>query len=149
MAGRQIAINTANENALVAATAKTVLRCTAATNSTVKLLGFTVSFDSVTLDAEPVIVRLRRSTTAGTGTTVTAVKWNDFTGTIQLTATENFSAEPTDGDILRQWEIHPTSGIDYTFPLGQEPVMQGGTRLGIKITAPAGVGCLASMLLEE
>ena len=141
--------STEGEVALSAATAKTVIRVTAATNRPVKILGWGIYFDGTDPAAAAVQVRARKSTTAGTGTSVTIRKINETTGTIQTTSTKDFSAEPTDGDILDIAEVHPTSGYEVKYPVGQEPIISGGLRFGLKATAPAAVNCEAKLIFEE
>lgn len=149
MAGTIAIASTEGEVALVAATAKTVLRLTAATNRPIKILGWGIYFDGVNAAAQPIQVRARKSTTTGTSTAVTIRKRNETLGTIQTTSGKNFSVEPTDGDILDIVEVHPTSGYEVLYPVGQEPIISGGLRFGIKATAPAGVNCEAKIIFEE
>lgn len=144
-----IASTEGTEVALVAATAKTVIRVTAAANRPIKILGWGIYFDGVTAAAAPVQVAARKSTTAGTGTAVTIRKLNETAGTIQTASTKNFSAEPTNGDVLDVIEVHPTQGYEVKYPVGQEPIISGGLRFGIKATAPAGVNCEAKIIFEE
>lgn len=149
MAGVFFNVSTEGEVACVAATAKTVIRVTAPANQAVKVLGYGIYFDGVTAAAEPVQVRLRKSTTAGTSTAVTPRRVSGPSVTIQSTSGKNFSAEGTDGDIIHPIEVHPTSGYEKMFPMGQEVVLGGAERLGLKVTAPANVNCEAILFCEE
>lgn len=144
-----IASTEGTEVALSAATAKTVLRVTAATNRPIRVLGWGIYFDGTTPAAEPVQVLGRKSTTAGTGTAVTPRKRNETLGTIQTTSTKNFTAEPTGGDILDPVQVHPTSGYEVLYPVGQEHIISGGLRFGLEVTAPAAVNCTAKIIFEE
>lgn len=149
MAAFQGAATTA-EIALTAATAKTVLQLVAATNHRVKVLSWGVYFDGVTSTAEPVQVRLLRQTTAGTMTSLTPVKRdNSLSETLLTTAQHTATAEPTAGDVLEAKEVHPQGGYEKLYPFGQEVIIGGGGRLGIELTAPAGVNVRAEVIFEE
>jgi hypothetical protein len=138
------------EVALSAATAKTVIQLVAATNHRVKVLRWGVFFDGVSVSAEPVQVRLLRQTTAGTMSSLTPVKLDDsLAETLQTTAQHTATAEPTAGDVVDVVEVHPQSGYEIIYPLGQEVIIGGGDRLGIECTAPAGVNVRAKIVFEE
>lgn len=139
------------EQALAAATAETVLQLVAAANHRVKLLAWGVFFDGVSATAEPVQVVLVRQTGAGTSSANTPVKWDASADeTLQTTARDAFTAEPASDDaVVWAGEIHPQGGYEAIFPLGQEALVPGGGRLGIKLTAPATVNARAYMRFEE
>ena len=143
-------ITTITEQALVAATQETVLQLVAAANHRVKLLRWGVFFDGVSVSAEPVQVVLQRQSTAGTSSANTPTKIDDsLAETLQTTARDVVTVEPTSGDIVGVYEVHPQSGYAELFPLGQEIIIGGGDRLGIRCTAPANVNCQAFMHFEE
>lgn len=153
MAALQFQLTTA-EQALTAATAKTILQVVAAANHRVKVLGWGVFFDGTSTTAEPVQVRLLRQTTAigGTPTAVTPTKRDDSIADSVLTTAAQYGGsptEPTAGDVLEVVEVHPQQGYQVLYPLGMEPIIGGGDRLGIECTAPAGVNVRPSMILEE
>lgn len=138
------------EVALSAATAKTVLQLVAAANHRVKILRWGVFFDSVTPTAEPVQVELARQTTAGTMSANTPTKLDDsLAESLQTTAQDNATAEPTKGDVLDVVEVHPQQGYEIIYPLGQEPIIGGGDRAGLICTAPATVNVRAKIIFEE
>ena len=141
----------AGEIVLVAATAKTVLQVLMPSNHRGKLLAWGVSFDATSVTAEPVVVRLLRQTTAGSGgSTVTPTKQDDsIAETIQSSGLSGMTSEPTAGDVLKRLEVHPQSGYEHTAPFGQEVIIGGSDRLGIECTAPAGVNAIPWMLIEE
>jgi hypothetical protein len=145
-----IGLATTDEIALSAATAKTVLQLIAPTNHRLKLLRWKVSFDGISTTAEPVKVVLMRQTTAGTMTSLTIRKADDsIAETLQATAQHTATAEPTSGEILDAVDIHPQSGYESTYNLGQEDIVGGGDRVGIVCTAPAGVNVIAQIRYEE
>ncbi len=138
------------EQALVAATAETVLQLVAASNHRVKLLSWGLFFDGVVVTDAPVEVRLMRQTTAGTSAANTPRKYDDsIAETLQTTARDAFTAEPTSGDVLEVFEIHPQQGILVMYPLTQEPIIGGADRIGIEVTAPQVVNARAFMKFEE
>ena len=138
------------EIALTAATAKTVVQLVAAANHRVKILGWGVFFDGTSTTAEPVQVRLLRQTTAGTMSALTPTKRDDsIADTLLTTAQHTATAEPTAGDLLEAIEVHPQQGYQVLYPLGVEPIIGGGDRVGIECTAPAGVNVRATVLFEE
>lgn len=129
-------------NALAATTAEVVLRVNAATDRPVDVAEIGVSFNGVDNTAVPVLVELLRLADNGTMTAVTPVKQNDSLAEgIGATAAKPDSAEPTTGDVLRTWYVHPQTGLVEVFPPDARPVVGGGDRIGIQCTAPAGVTC--------
>ena len=90
----------------------------------------------------PAIVELIRLTTDGTMTAVTPVKQNDSLAEgIGATAAKPNSGEPTTGDVLRTWYVHPQTGLVAMFAPDARPVVGGGDRIGIQVTAPDVVSC--------
>lgn len=141
--------NTA-EIALAAATAKTVIQIVAAANHRVKILSWGVYFDGISTTAEPVQIRFLRQTTAGTMSALTPVKNDDsLAETLLTTAQHTATVEPTAGDVLEVKEIHPQSGYEKIYPMGQEVIVGGSDRVGIEVTAPAVVNVRAEITFEE
>lgn len=139
-----------SEIALTANTAKTVLQIKAAANHRVKLLSWGVSFDGTVASNQPVVVELLRQTTAGTATTLTPVKLDESLGeTLQTTASHTATAEPTAGNVLSRVDVHPQGGYEFIFPIGQEIILAGNGRLGIRCTAPEAVNVIGKMQFEE
>lgn len=125
---------------LTSATAQTAVQLVAPTNQRVQLLGYGFYFDGTSNSAQPVQIRLLRQTTAGTASAGTPkLVEKELTETIQTTAQITFTVEPTPGDVLKTFTVHPQLGYEYLAPLGQEDIVQGGGRLGFEITAPATV----------
>jgi hypothetical protein len=153
MSGKLCSLTTnAGAVALAAATPKTVLQLltTSGTNFPRALVKkWSICFDGATSTAVPVVVKLIRQSTAGTGTGVTPVAVGDSADAILSTGAYNFSAEPTSGSVLAVLEVHPQSGYTEIFPLGMEIVVPAGGRLGIVVTAPAIVNCHATIWFEE
>lgn len=138
------------EVALAAATAKTVVQIIAPTNHRVKILRWGVFFDGISGTAEPVQVALCRQSTAGTMSALTPVKADDsLAETLLTTAQYNATVEPTTGDVLDSVEVHPQSGYEIIYPLGQEMIIGGADRVGIVCTAPATVNARCKLIFEE
>lgn len=131
--------------------AKTLLQLVAATNQRVILNEISISFDGVTNSAVPILVELVRQTSAGTMSALTVRKVsNSDQETLQTTAQQNATAEPTDaGDIPWTELVHPQTGLTWQAPYGQEIKVQGGTRIGIRVTAAAGVNAVCRLKGEE
>lgn len=147
MARNGFALTTSAEIALSAATAKTVLQLVAPANTILVVKEITVGFDGISNTAAPVQVILERQTTAGTMTSRTPLKTKDTSTALAATGQENASAEPTGGDRLLAMEIHPQAGA-VIVPDGEIEVA-GGARVGLVLTAPAGVNCHATIRGEE
>lgn len=146
MSIRIYAATTEGEEGLAAATAETLLQLRGATSTKARIVAWGVSFDGVSATAEPVLVELRRQTTDGTATGAVEPKFDADDPTAAVTAFHSFSAEPTQGDRLESYEIHPQGGLFVReYPPGREPVLDDVTtsRIGIVATAPATVNAVA------
>lgn len=142
MAGLELIANSGTQ-ALAADTAETVLQLTTATNHRIKIKGFSVTLAGTS--ARDLIVRVLRQSSAGTsGTSVTPVKVDTGADeTIQTSAATNFSAEPTSGDVLQYKRLQ--SSYEKSFPLGQELLVPGASRIAVEVTS---VGATASVAAE-
>ena len=138
-----------SEVALVAATVKTVLQIASPVNRRLRVRSWGVFFDGTSETNEPVQVELLRQTTGGTMSALTLVDKQDSGETIQTAATQNASAEPTAGAILDMAEVHPQAGYEKFYHPGEEVKVAGGSLLGIRCTAPAGVNVRAKIEFEE
>ena len=138
------------EVALTAATAKTVLQIVAVANHRVRVVGWGVSFDGTSVTAEPAICEVCVQTTAGTMSSLTPAKLDlSLSETLLTTAQHTATVEPTTGNILDAFEVHPQTGYEKQFLPGQEIILNGGGRLGIRVTAPAAVNVAAKVIFEE
>jgi hypothetical protein len=142
---------TTGEEALGAAAAETVLMVLAAANHAIKIQAWGVFFDGVSPTAEPVLVKLVRHSSAGTFTdTVTIAAWDDNTAeTFDTTAKETCTAEPTKTPVLECKNVHPQTGYEAFYPIGQEIHVKAAGQIGIEVTAPAAVNCTAYIRFEE
>jgi hypothetical protein len=140
----------AGELAVTASTEKCLVQIVAPANHRVKVRGFGVFFDGTSVSAEPVRVQLLRQTSAGTMSALTPAQEIPVSETIQTTALKDGSGTvPTAGDVLATFEVHPQSGYEKMYPLGQEIIVPGGGRLGINVLAGANVNATAAIYFEE
>lgn len=126
------------DNALSAATAKTVALLATPSTRRLKVKEVSVSFDGVTAANTPVLIELARYTADGTGTAYTPVKNDPAAPAALCSAKVNYSAEPTidTANVVANWRITPNGGA-YTeqLPLGDEPMCAVSSWIGIRATA--------------
>lgn len=149
MSDLQFTLNSA-EVAFTAATAKTLMLVHAPANHRLKLLEWGVYFDGTSSVAEPSEVELVRASASGTMSVLTPLK-NDpgITETIQASGMVNATVEPTVTSAFEPKEVHPQSGYEKAYGLGNEVKVEGGGYLGIRINAPANVNARGYMKFEE
>lgn len=137
----------------VADTAKTLLQLIAGTNQRLRVKEIGVSFRGQVNTDKPFTVEVLYQTTAGTGgQTATPVKEADGAAeTLQATALKATwsTTEPTAGSVIRTFDVHPQSGLVYQCPLGDEIVVGGGKRLGLRITGPVGTSWASGYIRYE
>lgn len=158
MAGLLCAVTTP-EIVLVANTLKTVLQLMTGSNQRTKLKKWGIFFDGISPSAEPIQVRLLRQTTAIGGTPTAVTPMVLVAGVAETPrASAAYSAggtEPTAGDVLDVKQIHPQSGYEYSFLLGDELLLTndaGRSRVGIDCLVPVGgatVNCRTVMWFDE
>ena len=144
-----LAIAQTGEVALTAATGKTVVQITAPANHRVLVKRWGVFFDGTAPLNEPVQVTLKTQSSAGTMSSLTINKITPGSEIVQTTALQNATVEPTGVAVLDVAEVHPQSGYEVIFPLGQEVILEGGQRIGIFVTAPQAVNCRSKIIFEE
>lgn len=139
------------EEALAAATAETVVQLRGATAVKARIVEWGISFDGTSATAAPVQVRLLRQSTDGTATGAVEAKWDPDSPAANCTAFHSFTAEPTAGDVLAHYEVHPQAGLIIQYPLGREPTLDDATtsRIAVEANAPAVVNCAAYIVWEE
>jgi len=147
-------VSTIGSLALAATTAKTILNVISGANALTRIVELSVSFDGVTATAVPAVVELVSSTQAGAGTpgtTPTIYQMRGPTRTVQATAAQNYSAEPTVLSPWKRWLVPVFNGLLVVqFPLGREPEqIVTADAIGIRVTAPAIVNVSAFLEWEE
>lgn len=149
--GSIFSATTEGEEALAAATQETVLQLRGSASAKAAVIQWSVAFDSTSGTAEPVLVRLIRQSSDGTGSAATEAEWDEDGPEALLSAFHSFSAEPSTGEVLEEHLVHPQAGIVIQYPLGREPKLSAATtsRLGIAVNAPAVVNAVATIVWEE
>lgn len=140
---------TPSEVALVADTAKTVLMITAPANQRVVVQRMGIFFDGTKSNDAPALIQLYRMEDAGTLTSGSVADYQDLGVTFNTTFGYNATAEPTYGELVDSFNIHPQQGIEIILPLMQELIVAGGGRVGMVVTASSSVNCIAKMMFEE
>lgn len=130
--------------------AKTLLQVVAAANHGVRITEVAIGFHGVNATHEPILVELLRQTTAGTMSSLTPVKGDDgVSDTLDTTAQHTATAEPTAGDILRAWTVHPQTGLVYIAPPGAPITAPAAGRIGLRVTAANSVNADCYVAFEE
>jgi hypothetical protein len=68
---------------------------------------------------------------------------------MDTTGQQTFTGEPTAGDILYTWPVHPQTGIVELLPMDREPIIPENARVGLRVTAGVGVNADAFIEIEE
>ena len=136
--------------ALAAATAKTVVSVLGSPADTIGLLRVRISFDGVTATAVPAVVEIGITSTLGTVSSFTPAQVTGSTVASSCTAGYNATVEPTYVRVIDSFYVPTTMGhfTDW-IPLGDEYQCDPSQGLAIRVTAPAVVNCLASILYSE
>lgn len=131
--------------------AKTLVQLVAPANQRIKVKEISISFNGISNTATPILVEIVRQTSAGTMSALTLRKADpDDSETIQSSALQNATVEPTDGgDVPMAEYVHPQTGYTWQAPFGEELVIPGGGRLGVRVTAGASVSACARVKGEE
>lgn len=127
------------------ATTKTILQITAPASTGIRVTRASISFDGTSPTAGKALVELVKGATSGTGTNLTPLKVHGHTGSVQSTAKENFSGEPSGGSVAFSELVHTQSG--YTAP--EEIVLNPGETLAFRTNVPAAVNARARFRWEE
>jgi hypothetical protein len=137
----------ADDVALAAATAKTVLQIAAPATLRGRIRELQVSLDGVTAANAPGLVELLTQTTAGTMTATTPAPHDPAAPASLVTAAFNATVEPTAGTVLKRWRLTPVGGLFLIpFPLVEEqPVLAASGRIGVRLTYGAVVNANVSL----
>lgn len=115
----------------------TLAQLVAATNQRVKIERIRISGKGTLNTDAPVLFEILKQTTAGTSSALTLTKIDDNAAeTLQVTALQTFTVEPTAGNIKAAQAVHPQSSYDFVFPPGRELWIKGGERLGVRVNTP-------------
>jgi hypothetical protein len=135
-------------------TTKTMLIIKAPANQRLKVKEWSISFIGTSNTAQPIRCEVYNITTGGslgTGTAAVINKLNPSDQeTPQTTGNYALTAEPTGTkNVIFTEEVHPQTGFCWQAPYGSEVPIQGGTWLGIQVTAAAGTSCAVRLIVEE
>ena len=130
---------------------KTLVQAIAAANHALKIREVSCSFKGVSNTDPPILVEVRRQTTAGTMSALTPVKSpnDDSAETLQVTGLHTSTADPTDGDLLKSELVHPQASFLWQPRFGEDIKVGGGDRLAIVVTASVDVNAVARIEGEE
>lgn len=129
---------------------KTMLQLVAASNHRVKVNEWSVGFAGLSSTQKPVLVELVRQTSAGTMSSATPEKLNASDDeTLQTTAQKTATVEPAGTEVLESVLVHPQAGYTWQAQLGNELLVGGGGRLGLRVTSDNDIECNATFKFEE
>lgn len=130
--------------------AKTLIQVVAATNHAVEITEVGVGFHGVNNTHEPILVELLRQTDAGTMSSLTPKAADDsIADTFDTTAQHTATGEPTGGDVLRAWTVHPQTGLVYQVSERAPIIVGAGDRVGLRVTAANSVDSDSYVLFTE
>ena len=130
--------------------AKTIAQVVAASNHAILIDEIGVSFDGTSNTDAPILVEIVHQSSAGTMTSLTLTKEpDDSDETLQTTGQHTATAEPTTGNTIYAWNVHPQTGIHWQAPYGKQIKIGGGDRLGVRVTAGTSVNCVVTICGEE
>ncbi len=144
MAGLIGHVKTSAAIASGAGSTKTILRITAPSTHGVRVTRASVSFDGTSPTAGKALVTLIKGATGGTGSSVTPEKIHGHTGSLGVTAKENFS-DGSGGVGVFEELIHTQQG--YTAP--EEILLNPSETLEFQTNIPASTGVRARFRWEE
>jgi len=130
---------------------QTFVQIVAAANHRVLIKQINIGFQGTSNTATPILVEFAVQTTAGTFTAaLTLVKLNaNDDETLQTTAQDDATAEPTTTDVKFATNVHPQTMFIWQSPFGGELVVPGGTRFGVLTTAAADILGICTVWGEE
>lgn len=135
--------------AVATAATETLVQIVTGSTRAVRVKEWGVSFDGTSASATPILVDLLRQTTAGTSSSLTIVQSDPTAPAPISTALQDFSAEPTAGDVLWSEYITPAGGFDRVqLPLGEEIVVDVSSRIGLRVVVPSGSNCNATAYIK-
>jgi hypothetical protein len=144
-----LAIARISGEALAAAATETLIQIVTGSTRKAKIKEWGISFNGTDATDEPVLVELLRQSTAGTSSALTMVQNDPDDPAIIATALQDFSAEPTAGDVLWSEYITPAGGFDRVqLPLGEEIVVDVSSRIGLRVTTATGVTPTAAAYIK-
>jgi hypothetical protein len=154
MARNRFTIGTEGEVELWGTTGdRDVLGAQAPANQMIVPTAIRFSFNGVTAGNPPILVTILRTDTDDSSLTRTAVKTRVGGPTVQTvgihSASSGTTGNPTSSGILKQWEVHPQSGIEVAFDLTDEIEVDGGGAIALNFFSTEELSVVAAMDFEE
>ncbi|MGH7243617.1 MAG: hypothetical protein ACREJD_09395 [Phycisphaerales bacterium] len=148
MAGLKVAVVTAA--VAITNADKTVVMVTAGAAAGARLNNFSIAFNGTSPTEGKVTVEIVRKFTAGTGTagsSVTPRKISGHAGAVQLTASQNYSAEPTTGASYVAWStlVHPQG--NYQVPM--DILVDPGETIAVRCNSPTAKSVVTALQFDE
>jgi hypothetical protein len=150
---------TITPTSITGGTPQTLYQLIAPTNQRLAVQKIILSADGTNSANSPMTITILRQSTAGTFTngSVAPFKVNDPSGTLetlqgvyQTVITTPGSGEPTAGNILEEFTMPVFGGfVEKPYPLLQELMVYGGSRLGVKVAAAQTVNVTSTLIYEE
>jgi hypothetical protein len=136
---------------LTGTSTKTLVQVATGTNTPGKLVSFSITFQGIDNLGVPIKVELLIQTTAGTADVLTMVKLDrNNSASIQASAQETFTVEPTASDLLYAALVHPQGGWIHFEPDPEKVVIPAGARVGLRVVTPAAtVDCVGWICIDE
>lgn len=129
--------------ACASAAAKVAIQLATGSTVTARVVAFDVTFDGTTATNTPILVEWVKTTAASSGgSTYTPLKYNADGQAVaaNVTARINDTTDGTSPTIISSWEVPPTSGMSYQFPLGRELFIPASAFYEIRLTTASGSG---------
>jgi hypothetical protein len=136
----------------VTSTTKTFFTGKAPANQRLKIKGIEIFGKGTSNTDTPVKVEMGLITSdavAGTTTPTTTPNDGDLAETPQGTYKTTYASEPTYGNIMRTWEVHPQTGLVVYLPLHDEIILKGGQEFGIRMTSNQAETMSLVVIVEE
>ena len=122
---------------------ETRVQVIAAANHRLTVTEWSISFKGIVATDLPIEVQLLRQSTGGTASGLTPLNSSSNGDTLDVTAQETFTAEPTPGDILDRVFIHPQAGYTYAVVRDVQIQVPPAGRLGVRTINSGGVDTTA------
>jgi hypothetical protein len=124
---------TAVGTVLVGATAKSLVQLVTVANHIIAITGYGIGGRGTSNTQQPGLIELVRQSDAGTSAALaTRKKQVSRTETLQTTARNLITVEPTTGDTVRSHTVHPQTDLEIRDGFGNEVEVEGGSRLGMR-----------------
>ncbi len=118
---------------------KTLVQLVAATNHAIAITHVAIGCKGTSNSQAPIQFELVRQSSAGTMTSLTPTKNDDsISDSLDTTAQHTATAEPTTGDVIHVFTVHPQTAQRHVFPYEAQPVCGAGDRVGIRAVQSSG-----------